>query len=111
MAKAKPGGMRKAFSALAAHRRKGAPTDIGNAFARDPKRFPAFSVRTGGLLLDHSKCAVNARTMKLLSDLAGAADVAGKRDRMFAGDIINTTEGRAVLHTALRNRSNVPVLV
>ncbi|MGH6855775.1 MAG: glucose-6-phosphate isomerase, partial [Aestuariivirga sp.] len=48
---------------------------------------------------------------KLLSDLAGAADVAGKRDRMFAGDIINTTEGRAVLHTALRNRSNVPVLV
>ena len=49
--------------------------------------------------------------MKLLASLAKAADVEAKRDAMFAGDIINTTEGRAVLHTALRNRANAPVMV
>jgi len=102
---------RKAIAALSDHRKKGAPTDMRNAFARDPKRFETFSARTGDLLLDYSKCAVNARTMKLLAELAMAADVAGKRDAMFAGEKINTTEGRAVLHTALRNRSNRPISV
>ncbi len=102
---------RQAFAALSSHRKKGAPTDMRSAFARDPNRFATFSTKAGDLLLDYSKCAVNARTMRLLTDLAKAADVAGKRDAMFAGEKINTTEDRAVLHTALRNRSNSPVLV
>ncbi len=102
---------RKAFSDLKAHRKKGAPTDMRKAFERDPKRFETLSARSDDLLLDYSKCAVNARTMKLLAALATAADVAGKRDAMFSGQTINTTEGRAVLHTALRNRANTPVMV
>ncbi len=111
MAKAKAGDVRDAFAALTLHRKRGAVTSLRSTFARDPKRFATFSAKTGDLLLDYSKCAVNARTMKLLGNLARAADVAGKRDAMFAGEKINTTEDRAVLHTALRNRSNTPVLV
>jgi len=109
MATSRSGDTRKAFAALKAHRRSGAPTDMRKAFDRDPKRFATFSARSDDLLLDYSKCAVNGRTMKLLRDLAAAADVEGQRDRMFGGAIINSTEGRAVLHTALRGRS--PVLV
>jgi glucose-6-phosphate isomerase len=111
MATAKPGEVRKAFAALAIHHKKGAVTNLRSAFARDGKRFASFSAKTEGLLLDFSKCAVNARTMKLLAGLARAADVTGKRNQMFAGEKINTTEDRAVLHTALRNRSNTPVFV
>jgi glucose-6-phosphate isomerase len=109
MATSKPGDTRKAFAALKAHRKSGAPTDMRKAFDKDPKRFAAFSARSDDLLLDYSKCAVNVRTMKLLRDLAAAAEVEGQRDRMFEGAVINTTEGRAVLHTALRG--NRPVLV
>jgi glucose-6-phosphate isomerase len=102
---------RKAFADLRAHRKTGSPTDMRKAFARDPKRFDTFSARSDDLLLDYSKCAVISRTMKLLASLARAADVEGKRDAMFNGEIINTTEGRAVLHTALRNRASTPVMV
>ncbi|WP_373502861.1 glucose-6-phosphate isomerase [Aestuariivirga sp.] len=108
---AKAGDTRKAFADIKAHLKKGAPADMRKAFERDAKRFTTLSAKAGDLLLDYSKCAVNARTMKLLASLAKAADVESKRDAMFAGDIINTTEGRAVLHTALRNRANVPVMV
>ncbi len=101
---------RAAFAALAAHRKQGA-MDMRAAFRRDAKRFDNFSVRAGDLLLDYSKCAVSKRTMTLLAQLARAAGVAKKRDAMFAGDVINTTEGRAVLHTALRNRSGNAVYV
>lgn len=73
------------------------------AFAADPQRFEKFSASDGDLLLDWSKCAVDARTMELLENLAEAADLEGRRDAMFAGNKINVTEGRAVLHTALRN--------
>ena len=111
MATAKPGEVRKAFAALAIHHKKGAVTKLRSAFARDGERFTSFSAKTGDLLLDFSKCAVNARTMKLLAELARAADVTGKREQMFAGEKINTTEDRAVLHTALRNRPNAPVFV
>jgi glucose-6-phosphate isomerase len=102
---------RKALADLVAHRKKGAPTDMRKAFERDQKRFLSLSAKSDDLLLDYSKCAVNARTMKLLASLAKAAEVEAKRDQMFAGAIINTTEGRAVLHTALRNRANTPVMV
>ena len=102
---------RKVLADLKAHRKKGAPTDMRRAFERDPNRFAEFSATTDELLLDYSKCAVNGRTMKLLAQLARACDVEAKRDQMFAGAIINSTEQRAVLHTALRNRANTPVLV
>ncbi|WP_331373147.1 glucose-6-phosphate isomerase [Sinorhizobium chiapasense] len=86
-------------------------TDIRAAFAADRDRFTRFSTTLGDLLLDYSKCAVNDRVLDGLEALAKAAKVEEKRDAMFRGDIINMTEGRAVLHTALRNRSNRPVLV
>ncbi|TCN36289.1 glucose-6-phosphate isomerase [Sinorhizobium americanum] len=86
-------------------------TDIRAAFAADPNRFSRFSTRLGDLLLDYSKCAVNDRILDGLEALAKAAKVEEKRDAMFSGDIINITEERAVLHTALRNRSNRPILV
>lgn len=97
---------RIAFAELAAHRKSGAPANMREAFARDSKRFQKFSARLDDLLLDYSKCAVNARSMKLLAALAKAAGVEKKREAMFAGEAINTTENRAVLHTALRDRSN-----
>jgi len=111
MAKAVKADVSKVLRELVAHRKKGAPADMRQAFAKDPKRFQSFSARLDDLLLDYSKCAVNARTMKLLAELARAARVEEMRDKMFSGAIINTTEHRAVLHTALRNRANTPVLV
>lgn len=99
------------FKSLATHSAKLGNMDMRKAFARQKNRFEVFSARQEDLLLDYSKCAVTDETMKLLGQLAVATDVAGKRDAMSRGDIINTTEGRAVLHTALRNRSGKPVLV
>jgi glucose-6-phosphate isomerase len=86
-------------------------TDIRAAFARDSSRFEHFSARLDDLLMDYSKCAVNDEIMGLLEKLCTEAGVAAKREAMFAGEEINFTEGRAVLHTALRNRANTPVLV
>ncbi|QRY66662.1 glucose-6-phosphate isomerase [Ensifer sp. PDNC004] len=86
-------------------------TDIRAAFAADAERFARFSTTLGDLLFDYSKCAVNDKVLDGLEALAKAAKVEEKRDAMFRGDIINITEERAVLHTALRNRSNRPILV
>jgi glucose-6-phosphate isomerase len=85
--------------------------DLRAAFAADPQRFSQFSATLGDLLMDYSKCAVNREVLDLLEELVNTAGVAEKRDEMFSGAPINFTEGRAVLHTALRNRSNRPVLV
>ena len=100
-----------AFKTLRKHHASLAPFDMRKAFALKADRFAEFSAAQEDLLLDYSKCAITPRTQKLLLDLAKAAEVAKKRDAMFAGEIINITEGRAVLHTALRNRSKAPVLV
>ena len=81
------------------------------AFAADPQRFEKFSATDGDLLLDWSKCAVDAVTMDLLEKLAKAADLEGRRAAMFAGKKINLTEDRAVLHTALRNLTGKGVTV
>ncbi|WP_105432116.1 glucose-6-phosphate isomerase [Neorhizobium sp. T6_25] len=86
-------------------------TDIRAAFAADSGRFAKFSAVFDDLLMDYSKTAVNDEIMALLEKLADAGGVAAKREEMFSGVAINFTEGRAVLHTALRNRSNTPVLV
>ena len=90
---------------------KTAATDLRAAFAADENRFSKFSVAFDDLLMDYSKCAVNDEILTLLEKLAIEGGVETKREEMFAGKAINFTEDRAVLHTALRNRSNTPVLV
>ena len=80
-------------------------------FARDPKRFGAFSLKVGPILLDYSKNRVTAKTMALLAELARAAGVERGRAAMFAGEPINTTEGRAAFHVALRERLGRPMPV
>ena len=80
-------------------------------FAEDPGRFGRFSLRFGDLLLDFSKNRITEETFALLLDLARECDVKGWIRRMFAGDPINFTEQRPVLHVALRNRSNRPIRV
>jgi glucose-6-phosphate isomerase len=87
------------------------PVHMRELFAADPGRFERFSLQVGELLLDYSKNRITDETMGLLVRLAEEADVEGWRERMFAGEKINNTENRAVLHVALRNRSNYPVLV
>jgi len=103
--------LEKAWADLAAHRTRTVSHHLRELFAADNRRFASFSARLDDLLLDYSKTAVTAETVELLLALAEAADVAAKRDAMFAGEPINTTEGRAVLHTALRNQSGRPVKV
>lgn len=103
--------MDRVLTALRRHRAETAAMDVGAAFAADANRFDSFSRRLDDLLIDWSKCAVTPDTMKHLAELADAAGVADKRDAMFAGKAINLTEQRAVLHTALRNRSGNPVLL
>ncbi|TPK67809.1 glucose-6-phosphate isomerase [Mesorhizobium sp. B2-4-19] len=100
----------KQLAALRDHR-TAAPASMRQAFADDPRRFQTFSATDGDLLLDWSKCAVDAVTMDLLEKLAAAADLEGRRAAMFAGKKINITEDRAVLHTALRNLSGKGVTV
>lgn len=85
--------------------------DLRAAFAGDPQRFSRFSASLDDLLMDYSKCAVNDEVLDQLEQLITVAGVAEKRDEMFSGVPINFTEGRAVLHTALRNGSNRPVMV
>ena len=80
-------------------------------FADDAKRFNAFSVTLDDLLFDYSKQRIDAAVLSALVELAKAAQVEAKRAAMFAGEKINITEKRAVLHTALRNFSGRPVLV
>ncbi|MFN3549208.1 MAG: glucose-6-phosphate isomerase, partial [Mesorhizobium sp.] len=97
---------RTAFSsvlaALKLHAGTQAPQNLRSAFAADPRRFDRFSLRLDDLLLDWSKTAVDDRAMRLLADLAEAAGLEARRDAMFSGEPINSTEGRAVLHVALR---------
>jgi glucose-6-phosphate isomerase len=96
---------------LQAHYAQMATVHMRDLFASDPGRFERFSLQAGELLLDYSKNRITDETMKLLVRLAEEAEVAGWRERMFSGEKINNTENRAVLHVALRNRSNRPVIV
>ena len=80
-------------------------------FAEDPERFNEFSVSLGDFLVDYSKNRITKETMSLLVELAKETGVEAMRDKMFSGEKINITENRAVLHTALRNRSDRPVFV
>ncbi|HUS63290.1 MAG TPA: glucose-6-phosphate isomerase [Kofleriaceae bacterium] len=100
-----------AWRALAAERDTLRATHMRDLFAADHERFERFSLRLGDLVFDYSKHLATADTMAKLRALADAADLRGAIDRMFGGAHINVTEDRAVLHTALRNRSDRPVLV
>ncbi|CAK0766795.1 glucose-6-phosphate isomerase [Gammaproteobacteria bacterium] len=96
---------------LSEHARTVTGLSMRTLFAADPARFARYSLKACDLLLDYSKNLVTDETLGLLLDLARAADVEDWRTRMFTGERINTTEDRAVLHTALRNRSQQPVIV
>ncbi|MBO6717966.1 MAG: glucose-6-phosphate isomerase [Rhizobiaceae bacterium] len=100
-----------ALDALIRHHAANQPMDMRAAFAGDPGRFERFSRALDDLFVDFSKCALTDETLALLLDLTGAAGVEARRDAMFAGERINITENRPVLHTALRNRSAKPVVV
>jgi glucose-6-phosphate isomerase len=102
---------RPEWQALVAHARAMSNVHMRELFAADPDRFRRFSLELDGLLLDYSKHRITDETMRLLLDLARAVDLEGWRTRMFAGERINTTEDRAVLHVALRNRANTPIRV
>src|SRR5271155_603672 len=86
-------------------------TQMRDLFAEDPDRFKKFTLEFEGLLLDFSKNRITGETLNLLRALAVERDVSGWAKKMFTGEKINITENRAVLHIALRNRSNTPILV
>ncbi len=96
---------------LAVHFEKMKDRSMTDLFSEDPGRFSKFSLQFEDLFLDYSKNLIDEETMKLLTGLAEEIKVKDAIEAMFAGEKINETEGRAVLHTALRNRSNTPVLV
>ena len=100
-----------AWQALTKHHEQIAAAHMRDLFASDAQRFARFSLRLGGILFDYSKNRITAETMSLLLDLARQANLGEKIQAMFRGAKINTTEERAVLHVALRNRSNRPIYV
>ena len=100
--KLRPASTLSALSALRAHYTFQHKIDLRSLFADDPDRFDHFSVRAAGLYLDYSKNHLSATTIDLLLSLARACDLETRRDAMFAGEKINQTEHRAVMHTALR---------
>ncbi|MFF2216263.1 glucose-6-phosphate isomerase [Streptomyces antibioticus] len=90
------------WTALAKHREELGEVRLRELFAAEPGRGSGYTVRVGDLHIDYSKHLVTDETLRLLRELAAATDVFGLRDAMFRGEKINTTEDRAVLHTALR---------
>lgn len=96
---------------LTEHQKQVAPLHMRDLFAKDRDRFKKFSVQAEGLLLDYSKHRITEETLPLLFKLVREAKVEQWRDRLFAGEKINITENRAVLHVALRNRSNKGIYV
>lgn len=96
---------------LLEHYKKTKDDHLRDLFSADSERFNKFSLEINNILFDYSKNRINSETLELLIKLAKQCDVIAKAKEMFSGEIINTTEKRAVLHTALRNISNKPVLV
>ncbi len=101
----------KAWSALQTHFQETKNDHVRDAFQKDPDRFKKFSVSFNEILFDYSKNRISEDTLSLLFELANFAGLKYKTNAMFAGEKINTTEHRAVLHTALRNKSNKPIYV
>ncbi|RYY33637.1 MAG: glucose-6-phosphate isomerase [Sphingobacteriaceae bacterium] len=101
----------KAFKYLADHCIDIVSTGLKDMFAADTQRFTKFSTRFEDILVDYSKNRIDEQTVALLVQLAKECGVKDAIDAMYAGEKINVTENREVLHTALRNRSNTPVYV
>jgi glucose-6-phosphate isomerase len=99
------------WRALESHARAEAGRTLRQLFAQDPERGRRLTLEAAGLYLDYSKNRVTDETLRLLADLGRAAGLPDAIREMVQGARINRTENRAVLHTALRNRSNTPVLV
>ncbi|SEI98602.1 glucose-6-phosphate isomerase [Dyadobacter sp. SG02] len=100
-----------AYKKLKTHHKTISQKHLKTLFEEDTDRHKKFSIRFGDILLDYSKNRITSRTRSYLVQLAEEAGLAEAIEAMFTGAKINATEGRAVLHTALRNRSNEPVLV
>jgi glucose-6-phosphate isomerase len=96
----------RSWTALAEHSEKMKHVHMRALFAKDPERFKKFSVRFQDILVDYSKNIITEGTLGLLIDLADEVRLRDAIKKMFAGDKINETEERAVLHIALRNREN-----
>ncbi len=101
----------RAWKALKKHYQEIQGVSMRSMFAGDPQRFDCFSIRFGNILLDYSKNRINAETLRLLNELAEELHLRDAIEKMFSGDIINETEGRAVLHVALRDQSGAPIYV
>ncbi|NIJ53954.1 glucose-6-phosphate isomerase [Dyadobacter arcticus] len=99
------------YKKLKSHYKTLSQKHIKALFEEDPERSKKFSIRFGDILVDYSKNRITSRTRSYLIQLAEEAGLSGAIEQMFKGEKINATEARAVLHTALRNRSNEPVLV
>ena len=100
-----------AWKALRSHHVAMASVHMRELFDADAGRFERFSIRWEDFLVDYSKHRITAETLSLLLALAREAGVEAWRDRMFAGEKINVTEQRAVLHVALRNAPGTPIMV
>jgi glucose-6-phosphate isomerase len=107
----KPLTQRPAWKALGAHQKKIAKLHLRELFAADKKRGEKLTAEAIGLFLDYSKNRITAETLKLLLQLAKESNLRGRMDAMFAGEKINFTENRAVLHTALRAPKNAKIFV
>ena len=100
-----------AWKELEKHRNTMQDTSMKEMFAEDAERFNKFSIQFEDILLDFSKNIINEKTMKLLIQFTHECGLEDAIEKMFAGDTINETENRVVLHTALRNFSVNPVIV
>lgn len=101
----------KAWQQLTEHFAKMQEVQMKDLFAADPQRFAQFSQRFENVLVDYSKNIITADTLKTLLQLAEECGLKAAIEAMYSGEKINATEGRSVLHIALRNRSNRPILV
>jgi glucose-6-phosphate isomerase len=99
------------WQTLCQHQQSVVKWHMRDLFANDPQRFEKYSFHLDDILFDFSKHRITDETLPFLMQVAREADIENWRDKMFSGEKINITENRAVLHTALRNRSNTPVLV
>lgn len=98
------------YKKLKSHHKSISQKNLRSLFEEDPDRHRKFSIRFGDILLDYSKNRITTRTRSYLVQLAEEAGLSDAIEQMFAGEKINATEGRSVLHVALRNRSNEPIL-
>jgi glucose-6-phosphate isomerase len=101
----------KSWQKLENHAKEMKEIHLNNLFNEDPIRFDKFSIQLPSMLLDYSKNLVTQETMSSLLDLAKECEVESWREKMFSGERINTTEDRAVLHIALRNRDKKEILL